>query len=152
MILVFNVGVLLALILIGDTVIYHSVHAIYHSTGVATVSNTDSETRNGFISGKNTVKVDGKNYKYTQKKTYSVNKTDTSWSYAEFNFSKITIYKLDKTYKTVGVDKESANCIIVLDMSVKAFIMVTSMMTLIVVLLRMVRLSLRLMASTRFLI
>ncbi|MEY8441681.1 hypothetical protein AALA17_03350 [Lactobacillaceae bacterium 24-114] len=47
-------------------------------SGVDTVSNTDSKTQTGSISGKNTAKVDGDNYKYMQKKICLANKIDVS--------------------------------------------------------------------------
>lgn len=113
------VGVLVVLMLIMDGVTYHSVHKLFHPTTQSAMV-TDHDTDDTTTSGKDTVKLDYKSYKYSQKKTYNLNQDVNSWDYANVKINNVTIYKLAKTYKKVGLDGKKGNCLVIINMTVKA--------------------------------
>lgn len=116
------VGVLVILMLIIDGVTYHSVHKLFHPTTRSAVV-TDHNSAEGddtATSDKNTVKLDYKSYKYSQKKTYQLNQDVNSWNYANVKINSVTIYKLAKTYQRVGLDGKEGNCLVIINMTVKA--------------------------------
>lgn len=114
------IGCLLALLLIYDGVMYHSIHKAFHPTvSSASISSSDSDDSDGATS-KNSITVDHKSYKYTAKKTYKMDQNYKDWSYADIHFSEVDIYQLAKEHKKVGIDEKKANCIVVIKMSVKA--------------------------------
>lgn len=113
------VGVLVVLMLIMDGVTYHSVHKLFHpTTESAMVTGHDSDDTE--TSGKDTVKLDYKSYKHSQKKTYNLNQDVNSWDYANVKINNVTIYKLAKTYQKVGLDGKEGNCLVIINMTVKA--------------------------------
>ena len=56
----------------------------------------------------------------TSKKEFTINQSDNSWSYADIKFNKVAIYKLAQEHKKIGDDDKKANCLIVVNMTVKA--------------------------------
>lgn len=117
------IGCLLALLLIYDGVMYHTIHkALHPNISTASISHTstdDSDDSDGATS-KNSITVNHKSYKYTAKKTYNIDQNYKDWPYADIHFKEVDVYKLAKEHKKVGMDDKKANCIVVIKMSVKA--------------------------------
>ena len=110
-------SVLAIFLVIINVATFYVVHRAYHpSTRTATIENSDNTGR----SYKNTITVNHKGYRYTSKKEFTINQNDQSWSYADLKFNKVTIYKLDKEHSVIGYDDQKANCLVVVNMTVKA--------------------------------
>lgn len=97
------IGVLVVITLLFDVVVFMSARATKNASRRAaeTYSTRMSTTQSGgTTTSKDSVTLDGKSYKYTDKKTYNVNKTDSSWTdYADLTIKKVTIYRLASSQK-----------------------------------------------------
>lgn len=117
------IGVLVVITLLFDVVVFMSARATKNaSRRAAEIYSTRMSTTQsgGTTTSKDSVTLGGKSYKYTDKKTYNVNKTDSSWTdYADLTIKKVTIYRLASSQK-LGYSNDSGNTIIVFDMSVAA--------------------------------
>lgn len=110
-------SVLAVLLVLINVATFYVVHRTYYpSASTASIENTDTTSK----SGKDTVTVNHKAYKYTSKKEFTINQSDNSWSYADIKFNKVTIYKLAQEHKEIGDDDKKANCLIVVNMTIKA--------------------------------
>ncbi|WP_295776342.1 hypothetical protein [uncultured Limosilactobacillus sp.] len=117
------IGVLVVITLIFDVVVFVSARETKNATQSLrnTTSTTMSTTQSGETTdSKNSITLSGKSYKYTQKKTYTVNQTDSSWTdYADLTIKKVTLYRLSASQK-IGYSGKSGNTIVVMDLSVAA--------------------------------
>ena len=92
-----------------------SIHDSSVTTGTMTTTQSGETT-----DARNSVTLGGKSYKYTEKKTYNVNNTDSSWAdYADLTVKKVTLYRLATSQK-ISYSNESGNTIVVFDLSITA--------------------------------
>lgn len=112
------VAVLVGFTLISDVVVFHTAKAVYHSVGSSELTFAHNNDRPAKAKG--TVKLTYHSYKYAQKKTYQINQDENSWDHADVKINSVTIYKLVKNYKEVGLDVKTGNCIMLINMTVKA--------------------------------
>lgn len=112
------VTVLVVLIVLADVAIYHGIHKLQvtgESTGLVVDHHYDHAAR-----AKGKIKLMYDSYRYTDQKTYHLNQDVNSWDHANIKINSVTIYKLAKDYQKIGLDGKSGNCVMLINMTIKA--------------------------------
>lgn len=119
------IGILAVITILINIMTFASIRGVRNSVTRTRSSSGNTTTMTTTQSGgttdsKDSLNLNNKSYKYTEKKVYNVNKTDSSWTdYADLTIKDITIYRLSSSQK-IGYSGDTGNTIVVFNVSVNA--------------------------------